>query len=275
MQNIKKEKKWQKQEEASVTVEASLVLPVFVFAVLFFLYFFQFLYLQDVVQSSMTEAGKFIARYGDMADAKEWSAVTKGILLKQKLYQELDKISIGEDYIIGGIEGISLITSEILEEESKIELVAMYRLQFPIPFWGEKTTLVTQKVKTRAFVGQAMKRVGGADTDTDDEELGVGELLVYVTENGRVYHTSTECTHLRLSISGIRAEEVENARNENGSRYKNCDKCVENHRLEETVYITREGECCHNSLSCSGLKRTVYTISYLEVAGMKKCTRCN
>ena len=47
MQNVIVKQGMQKQKKASLTVEASLVLPMFIFAVLFFLYFFQFLYLQD------------------------------------------------------------------------------------------------------------------------------------------------------------------------------------------------------------------------------------
>ena len=274
MERLKWNDQLQKQKEASITVEASLVLPIFVFAVLLFLYFFQFLYLQDSIQSSMTEAGKFLVRYGE-ATGESGPEITKRLLLRQSFYQEMDKESTCLDCVIGGVEGISLLSSRVEEGEAKIEIVATYQVQFPIPFWGEKTSWVTQKVKTRAFVGHGMKQGSGNGAEADAGELNVEDLWVFVTENGTVYHTNEECTHLRLSISGIAKEDVTSARNENGSRYQACDKCVERNHLEETVYITREGECYHNFLSCSGLKRTVYSIPYLEAAGMRKCTRCN
>ena len=87
MKNVILKQDMYKQKEASLTVEASLVLPVFVFSVLFFLYFFQFLYLQDSVQSAMTEAGKFLSRYEKAGEESEVSWGMKQLLLKQRFYQ--------------------------------------------------------------------------------------------------------------------------------------------------------------------------------------------
>ena len=95
-----------------------------------------------------------------------------------------------------------------------------------------------------------------------------------IAENGSVYHLSERCTHLKLSISAIASGQIRTARNENGGRYKACEKCVGNSQAEDTVYIAREGDHYHNSLGCSGLKRVVNEVPYTEVLGKRRCSRC-
>jgi len=262
------------QKSASLTVEASLVLPIFVFAVLFFLYFFQFLFLMDTIQSGITEAGSYISRYEKVAGEKEMSVVAKQVAAKQKFYQYLNKGNINTSCVAGGIYGINVGISEGIDGQQEIEITATYQVQFPIPFWGEKTSYVTQKVKTRAFVGLAMKKQVGRSDEAGEEEGVPEDIRVYITENGIVYHRSETCTHLKLSISGICTGQIENARNEKGARYKPCEKCVKKGKTENEVYIARDGDCYHNSLTCSGLKRTIYCVSLSEVVGKRKCSRC-
>lgn len=260
------------KKNAVLTVEAAFVLPIFLFAVLFFLYFFQLLYLQDSIQSGITEAGKFVSRYGELTEEKEGSNPAKLLILKQRFYQYLDRETVNENCIVGGIYGISLGTSRLMETEDEIEITAIYQIQFPIPFFGNKTSTVIQRVRTRAFVGRDMKNL--SDVGDGEPESGAEDFLVYVAENGTVYHRNENCTHLKLTIISIAKEQLESARNENGGKYKPCEKCIGNHKAEETVYIAREGDRYHNSLSCSGLKRTIYAVYYSVVKDKKCCARC-
>ena len=272
MQNVILKQDMHRQKAASLTVEASLVLPFFVFAVLFFLYFFQFLYLQDSVQTAITEAGKFLSRYEKVSEELKLSEGVKELLLKQRFYEYLDKETINKTCITGGIYGI-FVSMEEENPDSEIKITARYQIGFPIPFFGEKKSLVIQKVKTRAFVGLPIKKTLGR-VDRDEHESDELQEQVYVTENGTVYHLSESCTHLKLSISAITSGQIKYARNENGGRYKACEKCVGNRQAEGTVYIAREGDRYHNSLGCSGLKRMVYTVLYTEVLGKRRCSRC-
>ena len=94
-----------------------------------------------------------------------------------------------------------------------------------------------------------------------------------VTENGEVYHTFSDCTHIDLSISAVGISAVGNLRNENGGRYSACEKCPDENGTD-TVYITQYGDRYHSSLSCSGLKRSVRLVEISKAEGLSECERC-
>ena len=93
-----------------------------------------------------------------------------------------------------------------------------------------------------------------------------------VTETGLVYHKDYHCSHLDLSIRMTHLELVEGLRNENGGKYYPCEHCVKGNG--GNIYITNSGDRYHSSLSCSGLKRTIYAIPISEAAGKGACSRC-
>lgn len=109
----------------------------------------------------------------------------------------------------------------------------------------------------------------------DNDNIGPNSCTyVYITETGSVYHTSSECTHLNLSIRAVSQGEIGHLRNQNKGRYHACEKCVGNSQRADTVYITNEGDRFHNSVNCSGLKRTVKMVDIDDVSNMKECSRC-
>ena len=101
-----------------------------------------------------------------------------------------------------------------------------------------------------------------------------GKKLVYVTDTGVVYHKNPHCTHLDLSIHAAASSELNSLRNESGGKYHACEKCVHGSSMGGSVYITDQGDRYHNSLTCSGLKRTVYTARISEVPGKRACSKC-
>ena len=97
--------------------------------------------------------------------------------------------------------------------------------------------------------------------------------IVFVTKDSEVYHRDRNCSHLKLSVREVTGSEVPSLRNESGSRYKSCGIC--HSRLSDgKLYITAEGDRYHNSITCSGLKRTVYAVYLSEVKDNRPCSRC-
>lgn len=96
---------------------------------------------------------------------------------------------------------------------------------------------------------------------------------VYITDNGRVFHRSRSCSHLKITMSIIDANDIRDARNENGERYKKCDYCCRN-GTTGILFITNQGNKYHTNANCSGLKRSVKTVNIKDVGGRPPCSTC-
>ena len=103
--------------------------------------------------------------------------------------------------------------------------------------------------------------------------LAEDEETVYITETGMVYHRDYHCNYLELSARMVPAEIVEDLRNESQGKYYPCERCA--HKgAGSGVYITDYGDRYHTSLSCSGLKRTIYAVPLSEAVGKGACSKC-
>lgn len=97
--------------------------------------------------------------------------------------------------------------------------------------------------------------------------------VYYLADNGEVYHTDRSCTHLLLSVRQISWESLDSAVNERGQQYRKCSKCVRGW-LPKEIWIAREGDCYHARRDCSGLKRTYRAVIWEEARNYPPCSRC-
>lgn len=243
-----------RQKEASMTVEAALVLPVFLFSMLLLAFLAQMVRCQDEVQWALTRAAREVSA--------EYGAAEKDVLLS-RLYI-LTKL---ERYLGGSGLSISLLHSECGGERDEIDLIADYRMNVPFRLLPVSKYTFRARVHTRAFTGVE---------DRGSEGERPGDRKVYITETGRIYHDSLSCTYLKLSISQLQFEDVEEMRNESGGKYKPCERCCRTGAPTQkaTVWITNFGDRYHISRSCSGLKRNIRTIRLSEVGKRTPCSKC-
>lgn len=126
-------------------------------------------------------------------------------------------------------------------------------------------------VKVHAWTGKEYETQESGENDGEKES----ELMVYVTENGSVYHKDMGCTYLDLSITHVSGSAVTGLRNNYGEKYSPCETCTKDHSTVGMVYITETGNRYHSLESCSGLKRTVRMVKHSHVSGeMHACSRC-
>ena len=168
---------------------------------------------------------------------------------------------LGRSIVRGGSSGIDCSRSKMSARTGISKLTAEYQVVIPVPLFGIAPVKCSETMKIKAWSGY--EREGWMDTGND---------TVYVTETGLVYHKDYHCSHLDLSIRMTHLELVEGLRNENGGKYYPCEHCVKGNG--GNIYITNSGDRYHSSLSCSGLKRTIYAIPISEAAGKGACSRC-
>lgn len=249
---------WQR---GALTVEAAVILPLLACFFSFLLFYFRIMQVQIAVQDSLEQTARKIAVFSvkeleASEDAVEYFAVAKSLV-----YLELRQNAVVEKYVSGGALGVSLLASEF--DGDYILLRANYGMNFPVNLLGRKIFLISQKAQVRKWTGWHVVNAG--------MEAG---MTVFVTQYGEVYHMRTSCPYLKLSIQSVAESVIFTCRNENGGKYKACERCVTGTSETGTAYITAYGERYHYEIGCSGLKRTVYQKKLSEVGGMEACPKC-
>lgn len=256
------------KKRASLTVEAALVLPVFLFFFLGMVSLIQAIQTEGAVRASLWETGKRLSAYAyitEMGEEKEEiekyfgagaSACANMLFLQQE----------GVDYwnqsmVAGGSSGFSFLQSSFLKNEGMIDLVVTYRLKLSFPLLGEIQLPQVQRCRVRGWIG---------DKGAEAEQEG----MVYITETGTAYHLTKNCSHLSLTIQELSPAALAKARNGRGGKYTPCERCGKEPLQGKYYYITREGDRFHTKRSCSGLKRVILTIPLSQVGSRSLCKRC-
>lgn len=238
---------------ASFTLEAAVILPLVAGFLVSLLFFFRLLQIQAAVESALSYAGRKTAAQVYIAN----QPATELAMAEVYFLKGLEQSELTDRYVLGGKIGISLLSSDFSEDY--VSLQARYYVKLPIPFFSVKGISVVQNSQNKRWVGE---------TAANGEE----EVWVYVTPYGEVYHTSSRCPYLDLTIHVAEMGAVKNMRNRNGSRYEACMYC--GGTGNGTVYVTDYGEVYHSTLSCTGLKRTIEKVLLSESRKDRLCSKC-
>ncbi len=260
--------------KGSMTVEAAIVLPLFLFFFLNMGCAIELIRLHGNLELALCDVANRMAVYGCAVQDKD----TESAKALQKLMDigvtytyvkgEI-KDYVGKDYleqspVAGGADGLVFLESDIFTEKDELELIVTYKVQPFISIAGFRPFRMANRYYGHLWNGY---RLPG---ETNAQET---EDMVYVTENGKVYHEKLDCSHLSLSIREVGSGEVYRLHNENGERYVPCQKCGGG-LTPGSVCITLDGTGIHNNRNCPGLKRTVKTISRKDAGNYRPCRRC-
>jgi len=272
----------------SMTVEAAVVLPLFLFFFLNLGSAVEMVRLHSNLQLALWQAGNRLAVYGhilesigeeDTAAGVETVSAEEQIRLLDDIWSDVAGVALsyiyvkdrvedylGEEYLDAsplkrGVDSLQFPESSISRSEDCFEIVMTYQVA-PLGslsgFWPFR---MANKYYGHFWNGYAVGAAGNA------------EEYVYVTENGQVYHEDRECTHLMLSTKQVSLWEARDAKNQEGEKYRACEACCEGLTFGQ-VYITEQGDCYHYRKSCLGLKRTVYKITISQAEEYRACSRC-
>lgn len=238
-----------KKQKGSITIEAAFAIPLFLFAALCLIW---------MIEIQSIKIGVKQAAYSAAKSAAEDTAVIpvlNTIKLKSDIIRLLGKERIERSIIVDGSEGISCWNSYLSSKTGEMNIHVKYEVRVPLPLFGNPSAKMEETFRIHGWTGY------GKDKKTEDSEI------VYITEKQSVYHEDYHCSYLQLSIRFVPYEQLEEIRNENGGIYYACEKCVYGD-ASTGVYITENGSKYHNSLGCSGLKRTIRAVKKTEVQGL-------
>ena len=266
---------------ASMTLEAALILPLFLFFMLGILSVYDMVLLQSRVSASLFRAGREAAQYAWYAryalDSEEGGAAPG----KDSLPARAAAAGLSLTWVSGRTEelvrkenpagdvlsgGISLLGSEILTDSGEICLTASYKASPSFSLPGIPALTLQSTYAGHAWTGYRLSELPGEQKEEEDE-------IVYITDRGSVYHRDRACTYLRPSVRSVQGALVAGERSLGGAVYYPCEYC----RPSEAgcVFITNYGNRYHSSASCSAIHRNVREVPLKSVEGrMRPCSKC-
>lgn len=241
--------------KGSLTVEAALTIPIFLFAILCLIYLLEIQAIGFRVKAAAQEAGK------QAAEDIILVPVLNTYNLQQDIIENIGSERLERSIIEGGSGGIQCWTSYYNTVNEEVIVKVNYKIKLPVPGFFNLDIKKKVELKVKAWTGRA------EHDNSEDEEI------VYVTDTGVVYHSDYQCAYLQLSITFLPSSTLIDVRNDSGGIYQPCEKCVHGQAMAG-VYITKYGTKYHNSLSCSGVKRSIRAVKKSDVVGMGGCVKC-
>ena len=262
---------------ASMTLEASIALPLFVFFFLNIMSAIIMIQIQSELEAELHQTGNEIAlRAYDIYEGEQllgednengFGLLEKGgmaVFAVSKIRSDL-KEKLSHNPVMDGIDSLDFISSKVMQDGDIIDIVVRYKIHPVVSLIGFSGFDAESRYYGHAWTGYDVS--GSGDTE------GIQEEMVYVTEHGEVYHKDIDCKYLKTSVKSISFAGLNKERNADRKKYYPCEYCGETIH-GGNVFVTKYGEKYHGSIDCPGLKRKIYTISILEVGGRSPCSAC-
>ena len=264
---------------ASLTLEASLVLPLLIFASVCLMLPARIMITERKMQAGLEAVGEELSQYAYLLDSVEQgnlgsipgageaalafcqnaAAVAAPIYAYGKTMDYCDTARVSH---------VSMLGSSIREDGETLDLVMEYDISFPFPVLGLSSLHRTVRSRRRCWIGRDGRY--GADANVGDED----EQIVYVGKNSTRYHPDRSCHYLSNKLTAVAWESVSGKRNTDGSKYYPCASCAKNAGKGSTVYIMPSGGRYHTMQDCNAIMAYVRAVKLKEVKHLGACSYC-
>ncbi len=244
---------------ASMTAEAALVLPLFLFAGVLLMMPFRILDVERQMQAIVMSVGEDISQTAYLApEDGGWVGSAAAFAYAEGAVRSKSGSL--------PVQWLSLAGSSLLEDGETVDLVVNYRMKLPFSVFGLGSVSRSCRCWLRAWVGSDGASGSGEEAGTD------GDPIVYVGKDSTRYHNSSFCHYLYNRLSAVPFGRIGDYRNESGHRYTACGRCGS--RTGGTVYIMPYGEHYHSSRTCTAITAFVRAVRRSTVEYLGPCSYC-
>ncbi len=265
--------------KASMTVEATIVLPLLLFFFVNLMSSIEMIRLHSNLQLALWETGSRMTVYNYAYETIKDSAISKEKDLNNLLEGAIGVVYnnvfarnevidyVGEEYLMRspltyGPDGLIFLESSNIEKDY-VDLAVTYQVSAPIQFIGFPSFRMSNRFYGKAWTGYTILEID----EVNDENF------VYVTEHGSVYHTTRECSYLKRLVKAISSTEIDYIKNETGQNYLICSLC-KNNPIGKEVFITAGGYRYHLIKNCTAITRMIFPIEVEAAKQYRPCNRC-
>lgn len=271
---------------ASLSVEAALVLSLFLFAAAILMTPVKMMNDGRKIQTALERVCEDACQYAGLKaapgeggeDDSNNSAQTgstnervPGDLVK---YMTKAGIEIYAERKIRELAGVkkagnfSFSGTKFLDDGETVDLILHYQMYLPFPVFRIQGIPMTARSCRRAWIGKR------GNTQSGDPGTDSMEETVYVGKGSTRYHRDKSCHYLFNNISAVSFETIELLRNSDGKRYRPCARCGSLASAGSTVYVMPSGETYHSDRNCSSIVAYVRAVPLSEVASLGPCSYC-
>ena len=270
----------------SIVIESAFAFPIFFFCLFFLLQIFSMLQMELIVAEAGIQAARKCAVLGyvkktiqsgeeeSVEDEELWALlkdygsnviedITFSVFVKNKMNDTIAKRA--------GIYSDVNIDCKVENETGKAVLSYVIQPVIPLLNIHKKEVCVYVVYRLWSGVGTGLK------TEEEVKNESETKVLVYMTDQGKVYHKKRSCTYLEPKVTALSYNMLTEKRNSSGGKYYACDFCAGQAICAEQqiIYITQYGNRFHISTTCSAIKRNIRTISEEEAAKVYPvCKKC-
>lgn len=253
---------------ASLSVEAALVLTLFLFSCLCLIAPMKLFDQQRRIQGALEQAGEELSRYayvkyslekgGGVECGDDIASILSMAYVRQKVMSAVDQRMIRQ---------VSFGGSRLMEDDM-ICLKMSYRFCPPVSIFGISSFPMEAVCIRRAWTGAD----GGRCSAGKGTAAGV-DPIVYVGRNSTRYHLNSRCHYLYNALQSVAFQQVDGLRNAQGGKYYPCKRCVHG-QGGGTVYVMSSGSSYHASADCSAIVAYIRAVKKSTVAHLGACSYC-
>ncbi len=254
-----------------MALEASLVIPLVVFALTVFITLIISLGVQmrvrHVMHESLREVSALPYSLGKKKEEVNFGTMKTAAFaaVSSSFYKIISSENIRSSYIEGGVSGITLDPSGMFVKGADMKVKIRYRIKQPLSVFGLGRISVTQDCDTYAWLGDSFMKNSLTQ-----------EKMVYITPHGTVYHEDRHCTYIAPKVFDTALSDVSSKRNASGAKYYECEGCTAKALLKPSVvYITEYGDRYHTDPDCVKIKHEIIEIPISQVGDRRKCSKEN